>query len=266
MAFALTKGEHPEWAVQKLTEAGADRVVIMVTDRCVARWAPNNGGRQLDRLREIARQAAMQSRRCWLPLVEGPVPFSALVGGDDGRPGNGEVALAEQGGGPLTLATPTVLVGPEGGWSDEELAAVPEGRRVALGATSCERRRRRWRPASCWGRCGPVWSGRPDLRRPHPRRQWRRRRCKRRRRRHGTPSRAPAARFWVRSTESVAVQRRFGLVARPIAHGAPKKELTEPFRPPRRIHGHATRIHGHGTRLVAAGFRRDHRGWMAPPR
>ena len=133
MAFALTKGEHPEWAVQKLTEAGADRVVIMVTDRCVARWAPNNEGRQLDRLREIARQAAMQSRRCWLPLVEGPVPFSALVGGDDGRPGNGEVALAEQGGGPLTLATPTVLVGPEGGWSDEELAAVPEGRRVALG-------------------------------------------------------------------------------------------------------------------------------------
>jgi 16S rRNA (uracil1498-N3)-methyltransferase len=133
VAFALTKGEHPEWAVQKLTEAGADRVVIMVTDRCVARWAPNNQGRQLERLREIARQAAMQSRRCWLPLVEGPVPFSALVGGDDGRPGSGAVALAEQGGGPLTLATPTVLVGPEGGWSDEELAAVPEGRRVALG-------------------------------------------------------------------------------------------------------------------------------------
>jgi 16S rRNA (uracil1498-N3)-methyltransferase len=133
VACALTKGEHPEWAVQKLTEAGADRVVIMVTDRCVARWAPNNQGRQLERLREIARQAAMQSRRCWLPLVEGPVPFSALVGGDDGRPGSGAVALAEQGGGPLTLATPTVLVGPEGGWSDEELAAVPEGRRVALG-------------------------------------------------------------------------------------------------------------------------------------
>ena len=40
VAFALTKGEHPEWAVQKLTEAGADRVVVMVTDRCVARWAP----------------------------------------------------------------------------------------------------------------------------------------------------------------------------------------------------------------------------------
>ena len=50
VGFALTKGEHPEWAVQKLTEAGADRVVVMVTDRCVARWRPGHEGRQLDRL------------------------------------------------------------------------------------------------------------------------------------------------------------------------------------------------------------------------
>jgi 16S rRNA (uracil1498-N3)-methyltransferase len=35
------------------------------------------------------------------------------------------VALADPGGAPLTLSTPTVLVGPEGGWTDEELAAVP---------------------------------------------------------------------------------------------------------------------------------------------
>ncbi len=44
VGFALTKGEHPEGAVQKLTEAGADRVVIMVTDRCVARWRPESRG------------------------------------------------------------------------------------------------------------------------------------------------------------------------------------------------------------------------------
>lgn len=134
IAFALTKGQHPEWAVQKLTEAGADKVVVMVADRCVARWAPSSEGRQLERLRTIARQAAMQSRRCWLPLIEGPVPFSALVGGESDRLGAAGVALAVHGGAPLTMATPTVLVGPEGGWSDEELAAVPEGRHVALGA------------------------------------------------------------------------------------------------------------------------------------
>ena len=132
VGFALTKGEHPEGAVQKLTEAGADRVVIMVTDRCVARWRPGYESRQLERLREVARQAAMQSRRSWLPSVEGPVPFSALIRGEGGQAA-GEVALAVQGGAPLTLRTPTVLVGPEGGWSEDELASVPEGRRVALG-------------------------------------------------------------------------------------------------------------------------------------
>ena len=43
------------------------------------------------------------------------------------------MALAVQGGAPLTLATPIVLVGPEGGWSEEELAAVPDARHVGLG-------------------------------------------------------------------------------------------------------------------------------------
>jgi 16S rRNA (uracil1498-N3)-methyltransferase len=132
VGFALTKAEHPRWAVQKLTEAGADRILIMVTDRSVARWPPGSEAHHLERLREVARQAAMQSRRLWLPAVEGPVPFSALAPGETREEGD-QVAVAAQGGVPLTLSTPTVLVGPEGGWSDEELAEVPERQRVGLG-------------------------------------------------------------------------------------------------------------------------------------
>ena len=126
VGFALTKGAHPEWAVQKLTEAGVDRVVLMTTAHCVARWAAPDVPRRLGRLREVARQAAMQSRRSWLPVVEGPVEFSELVG--VGRAG---VALAVPNGASLSLATPTVLVGPEGGWAGEELDAVRT--HVALG-------------------------------------------------------------------------------------------------------------------------------------
>jgi 16S rRNA (uracil1498-N3)-methyltransferase len=132
VAFALTKGEHPGLAVQKLTEAGADRVVVMLTDRCVARWDPASSERQMDRLREVARLAAMQSRRCWLPSVEGPVEFSQLVAGTAAEAGAGAdgagarvgIALAVPDGAPLTLANPTVLIGPEGGWTDPELNAV----------------------------------------------------------------------------------------------------------------------------------------------
>jgi 16S rRNA (uracil1498-N3)-methyltransferase len=126
VAFALTKGEHPGLAVQKLTEAGVDRVVVMITDRCVARWDIGSSEKQMERLREVARAAAMQSRRCWMPSVEGPVEFRRLVAGTP----NG-LALAVPGAAPLTLATPTVLIGPEGGWSDAELAAVAE--QVGLG-------------------------------------------------------------------------------------------------------------------------------------
>ncbi len=85
VGFALTKGDQPEWAVQRLTEAGADRVVVLMSARCVARWPTAKQERQLDRLREVARQAAMQSRRAWLPEVEGPVPFADLVPGGPGQ-------------------------------------------------------------------------------------------------------------------------------------------------------------------------------------
>jgi 16S rRNA (uracil1498-N3)-methyltransferase len=141
VAFSLTKGDHPEWAVQKLTEAGVDRVIVMTTERGVVRWAPASAARQLQRLREVARQAAMQSRRAWLPVVDGPLTFSEVAagagrGGGAGAAGTGAApgaapALAVPGAGPVTLAAPTVLIGPEGGWTDAELAAVAD--HVGLG-------------------------------------------------------------------------------------------------------------------------------------
>jgi 16S rRNA (uracil1498-N3)-methyltransferase len=151
VAFALTKGAHPEWAVQRLTEVGVDRVMLFTSARCVARWPADAASRRLARLREVARQAAMQSRRVWLPALDGPYAFSDLVAqlgkglapqsapkGGAGQvasavaaAGGAGVALAVPGGRPLTLATPTVLIGPEGGWADHELAAVKS--HVSLG-------------------------------------------------------------------------------------------------------------------------------------
>ncbi len=117
VAFALVKGQRPEWAVQKLTEIGVDRIVPLVTARSVVRWPAGEAGGQLARLRRVAREAAMQSRRVWLPVVDGVAPFAALVA----EPG---AALAHPGGGPPALGHPMVLVGPEGGWDGAELAGA----------------------------------------------------------------------------------------------------------------------------------------------
>ena len=124
VALALTKGERFDWAVQKLTEVGADVIVPMLAARSVVRWDGGKEAQHVERLRRIAHQAAMQSRRTWLPAVEHVRPFAELAA----RP---TAALAERGGSAPSLARPVLLVGPEGGWSEEERAAVAA--RVGLG-------------------------------------------------------------------------------------------------------------------------------------
>ena len=115
VAFGLTKGERPEWAVQKLTELGADRIVPFTAERSVVRWTPDRAATHAERWRRIAREAASQSRRTWLPEVEDVQTFADLMK----RPG---AVLAHPGAGPPRLGAGVVLVGPEGGWSDNELA------------------------------------------------------------------------------------------------------------------------------------------------
>jgi 16S rRNA (uracil1498-N3)-methyltransferase len=125
VAFALVKGERPELVVQKLTELGVDRIVPFVAGRSVMRWEPGRADRRVERWRTIARQAAMQCRRTWLPEVAPVAGFDAVAA----LPG---AALAEAAGAPPTLDRPVVLIGPEGGWTPEEReAGLPT---VALGA------------------------------------------------------------------------------------------------------------------------------------
>lgn len=120
VAFSLTKGSHPEQAVQKLTECGVDEIAVVISERSVARWPTGAGAeRQMARLDEVARQAAMQCRRAWLPRISGPFTLDAFARQHPG------LALAEPGGKPLSLSTPVVAVGPEGGWSEAELGLTP---------------------------------------------------------------------------------------------------------------------------------------------
>ena len=124
VGFAVVKGDRPEMIARALTEVGVDRLMPMHTDRTVVRWEGMRAQAAVERLRRVVRGAGGQSRRVWLPVVEPVTTFGDLVV----VPGT---AVAAPGGVPPDLGHPTILVGPEGGWSPEELAVGTP--RVGLG-------------------------------------------------------------------------------------------------------------------------------------
>ena len=117
VAFAPVKGDRPEWAVQKLTELGVDRIVPLVAARSVVRWTGDRAAGPVERL-----------------AAGGPggghaEPAGVAAGGGGAgrrsrrRPAWPGAALAVAGGDPPSLDRPVVLVGPEGGWDADELGA-----------------------------------------------------------------------------------------------------------------------------------------------
>jgi 16S rRNA (uracil1498-N3)-methyltransferase len=132
VAVSLTKGEKPELTVQKLTELGVDRIVLVAAARSVVRWDDAKAATNLERLRRVAREAGQQCRRARLPEIDGPVgPLELarhpglVVAGPDGR---AAPELRFPRGGEWL-----VVVGPEGGFDREELAAFGAAPRLAVG-------------------------------------------------------------------------------------------------------------------------------------
>ena len=137
LAQALVKGDRGELAVELATEAGVDEIVPWRAQRCVARWEDGpRGDKALARWRGTAREAAKQARRAWCPPVTAPVDTAALATlvaehavtlvlhesadrrlTDVTLPGTGDVLL---------------VVGPEGGISDAELAALTAAGALAV--------------------------------------------------------------------------------------------------------------------------------------
>jgi 16S rRNA (uracil1498-N3)-methyltransferase len=124
IGFAIPKMDRPEWIVQKLTELGVDRIVMLDTERSVVRWDAPRAAKHLAKLERVAAEAVQQSRRVFVPEISGPVPASSFLPG---------AVAAEPSGRRLTTGDRVVAVGPEGGWTDRELA-VAAGH-VGLGAT-----------------------------------------------------------------------------------------------------------------------------------
>ena len=133
---ALPKSDRSELAIELATEAGADAFVAWQSDRCVARWeGAAKVEKGLRRWQAVARSAARQSRRPYIPPVTSLVhtgelsaivaaaPLALVLHESASRPLTG-VPLAD-------AAAVTLIIGPEGGIGDDELAVL-----VAAGATA----------------------------------------------------------------------------------------------------------------------------------
>jgi 16S rRNA (uracil1498-N3)-methyltransferase len=124
---ALPKSERSELAIESATEAGADAFIAWQAARCVARWDSSHAEKGLRRWRAVARSAARQSRRAHIPSVTGPVTTEQLT--HQLRSG---VALVLHESATEVLSEKHVaqaesillVVGPEGGIIDDELAAL----------------------------------------------------------------------------------------------------------------------------------------------
>jgi 16S rRNA (uracil1498-N3)-methyltransferase len=125
---ALPKGDRGQLAVELMTEAGVDVIVPWAAQRCVTQWYGERGERALARWRATAREAAKQARRARFPEVSG------LASTPEVAQAVGSAALAvllDPGAGTALSALPlplsgrlVVIVGPEGGPSPAEVAAL----------------------------------------------------------------------------------------------------------------------------------------------
>lgn len=131
----LNKPDKFEWALQKCTELGAARFVPVIAERSVA-GAPAEG--KYERWERIIREAAEQSGRGIIPILEEAVPLEqALEQEEELANGPLHVAVMPALGADMSIqsaveelqgesSTVSIFIGPEGGFTDDELQAADE--------------------------------------------------------------------------------------------------------------------------------------------
>jgi 16S rRNA (uracil1498-N3)-methyltransferase len=139
VAQGIAKGDRGELAVQAMTEAGVDEIIPWAASRSVAQWRGERGFKARERWAATAREAAKQARRAWVPVIGGEPDVStkalakrldanSLILHEEATEKLSTVELASAG-------EIVVVIGPEGGIDDTELAAFQAAgaRAVRLG-------------------------------------------------------------------------------------------------------------------------------------
>ena len=122
--MAVFKFDHLEWGIEKATELGAARITPVIARRTEKHLA-QAAVKRVERWRRIAREAAQQSRRSDVPVLDEPIALkAALTTVDAGtklllaetEQENSLRAALEASAESIALA-----IGPEGGWAPDEM-------------------------------------------------------------------------------------------------------------------------------------------------
>jgi 16S rRNA (uracil1498-N3)-methyltransferase len=133
LAQSLLKGEKMDWMIQKATELGVSEIVPLQSRHSIVQIKSDRLDHQLARWQRIALEAAQQSEQWRVPPIATPQSLSALLTSR----GTGMIALMlaerREGKSLQTIALPQrasesvlILIGPEGGWSKEEMGIAEQ--------------------------------------------------------------------------------------------------------------------------------------------
>ncbi len=137
----LPKADKMEWIIQKAVELGVSEIVPVRMARCVVRLEDRDAEKKRDRWQRIAREAGKQSGRCEIPRVALPCALSALPELSESMEACVVPWEEAKAGGPKSfcashprLHSLGILIGPEGGIGQEEIAFLaPRFTPITLG-------------------------------------------------------------------------------------------------------------------------------------